>query len=39
MTSTLGPSGLLFPRVAYNMAAAACPLEDIFDTPDLKTNE
>jgi hypothetical protein len=25
--------------VVYNMAAAACHLEDIFDMPDLKTNE
>jgi hypothetical protein len=33
------PSGLYFPSAAYNMAATACHLEDIFDTPDLKTNE
>jgi hypothetical protein len=30
---------LRLPRVAYNMAAAACRLEDISDTPDPKTNE
>jgi hypothetical protein len=33
------PSSLCFPRTTYNMAAAACHLEDISDTPDLKTNE
>jgi hypothetical protein len=33
------PSGLFFPRAAYNMAATACCLKDISDTPDPKTNE
>ena len=33
------PSGLCFPHAAYNMAAATCRVEDIFDTPDPKTNE
>lgn len=33
------PSLLCFPRVAYNMAAAACRLEDISDTLDPRTNE
>ena len=36
---TAAPSTLRFPRAAYNMAAAACQLEDIFDTSDPKTNE
>jgi hypothetical protein len=36
---TGAPSGLRFPRTAYNMAAAACQLENISNTPDLKTNE
>jgi hypothetical protein len=36
---TGAPSGLCFPRVAYNMAAITCRLEDISDTSDLKTNE
>jgi predicted negative regulator of RcsB-dependent stress response len=38
-THTGAPSTLRFPHVAYNMAAAACSLEDISDTPDPKTNE
>jgi len=33
------PSGLYFPRAAYNMADTTCRLEDIFDTSDPKTNE
>jgi hypothetical protein len=33
------PCGLYFPCVAYNMAAAACHLEDISDMPDPKTNK
>jgi hypothetical protein len=33
------PSGLRFHCAAYNMATAACRLEDISDTPDPKTNE
>ena len=33
------PSGLCFPHVAYNMAAAACHLEDISNMSDPKTNE
>jgi hypothetical protein len=33
------PSIICFPRAAYNMAAATCCLEDISDTPDMKTNE
>ena len=28
-----------FPRAAYNMAGAACQLEDISNMPDPKTNE
>jgi hypothetical protein len=36
---TRAPSGLCFPHVAYNMAAVACSLEDISDTPDSKMNE
>jgi hypothetical protein len=36
---TGAPSMLHFPRVAYDMAAAACRLEDISNTSDLKTNE
>jgi len=32
------PSGLCFPRATYNMVAAACCLEDISNTLDLKTN-
>jgi hypothetical protein len=33
------PSGLCFPGMAYNMAAAACRLEDISNTLDPKINE
>jgi len=33
------PSDLCFPHAAYNMVAIAYHLEDIFDTPDPKTNE
>ena len=33
------PSGLCFRHMVYNMAAAACRLEDISDMPDPKTNE
>jgi hypothetical protein len=33
------PSGLCFPRVVYNMAAAACRLEDISNTLDSRTNK
>jgi hypothetical protein len=36
---TGAPSGLYFPRAAYNMVVTACRLEDISDTPDQKTNE
>jgi hypothetical protein len=36
---TCAPSTLCFPRVAYNMAAASCQLEDISNMSDLKTNE
>jgi hypothetical protein len=33
------PSSLCFPHATYNMAVAACYLEDISDMPDPKTNE
>jgi hypothetical protein len=36
---TGAPSAFQFPQEAYNMAAATCRLEDILDTPDLKTND
>ena len=36
---TGAPSDVCFPHAAYNMAATACHLEDISDTPDPKTNE
>ena len=36
---TGAPSSLFFPYVAYNMVAAACRLEDISNTLDIKTNE
>ena len=38
-TRTVAPSGLCFPRAAYNMVATTCRLEDIFDTSNSKTNE
>jgi len=33
------PNSLCFPYAAYNMAAAACHLENISDMPDPKTNK
>ena len=33
------PSGLCFPRAAYNMAVVAYRLEDISNMPDPKTKE
>jgi hypothetical protein len=38
-TRTGAPSSLCFPCTVYNMAVAACRLEDIFDMPDPKNNE
>jgi hypothetical protein len=39
MMPAQGSQHLRFPRAAYNMAAVACRLEDIYDMPDPKTSE